>query len=357
MGAARRPARRYGVTPSRDHRALHEGGGGGEGRGVCRGGQRLHREAARPARARRPRPLPLPWLRRARRTQRGVYGAPGEPAGAGQRLATAAHYVRSLLPPPQQLGSVAADWRFIPSAELGGTPSATTTSTTASGRLSPRRLRARGGRGPAERVGAQRDPQRGPAPDRLSRPRLSARGAQQGVSDGAAKRHVFHDLVRRVRHGQPVAPLGRRRASAGGAPSPRRRCDHAARIRRAADRGGRRPRIRLELESPCRREPSSSSTATGPSRSAGQTDRCGPSTTFSRPSRPRRLRRQTAWMRSSRTSGSCPHATTSTTTSRWWSSCWADFAPDQPVPASENGRLARDFRIRTLRRFAVSAGR
>jgi len=35
-------------------------------------------------------------------------------------LATAAHYVRSLLPPPQQLGSVAADWRFIPSAELGG---------------------------------------------------------------------------------------------------------------------------------------------------------------------------------------------------------------------------------------------
>ncbi|MFM8379058.1 MAG: SpoIIE family protein phosphatase [Planctomycetia bacterium] len=35
-------------------------------------------------------------------------------------LATAAHYVRSLLPPPQTLGSVAADWRFIPSAELGG---------------------------------------------------------------------------------------------------------------------------------------------------------------------------------------------------------------------------------------------
>jgi len=35
-------------------------------------------------------------------------------------LATAAHYVRSLLPPPQQLGSVGADWRFIPSAELGG---------------------------------------------------------------------------------------------------------------------------------------------------------------------------------------------------------------------------------------------
>jgi sigma-B regulation protein RsbU (phosphoserine phosphatase) len=35
-------------------------------------------------------------------------------------LATAAHYVRSLLPPPQTLGGVKADWRFIPSASLGG---------------------------------------------------------------------------------------------------------------------------------------------------------------------------------------------------------------------------------------------
>jgi len=35
-------------------------------------------------------------------------------------LATAAHYVRSLLPPPQRIGPIAADWRFIPSAELGG---------------------------------------------------------------------------------------------------------------------------------------------------------------------------------------------------------------------------------------------
>ena len=35
-------------------------------------------------------------------------------------LATAAHYVRSLLPPPQDIGSIRADWRFIPSAELGG---------------------------------------------------------------------------------------------------------------------------------------------------------------------------------------------------------------------------------------------
>lgn len=35
-------------------------------------------------------------------------------------LATAAHYVRSLLPPPQTLGGVRADWRFIPSASLGG---------------------------------------------------------------------------------------------------------------------------------------------------------------------------------------------------------------------------------------------
>jgi sigma-B regulation protein RsbU (phosphoserine phosphatase) len=35
-------------------------------------------------------------------------------------LATAAHYVRSLLPPPQRLGPVDADWRFVPSADLGG---------------------------------------------------------------------------------------------------------------------------------------------------------------------------------------------------------------------------------------------
>lgn len=35
-------------------------------------------------------------------------------------LETAAHYVRSLLPPPQALGSIVADWRFIPSASLGG---------------------------------------------------------------------------------------------------------------------------------------------------------------------------------------------------------------------------------------------
>ena len=35
-------------------------------------------------------------------------------------LTTAAHYVRSLLPPPQRIGPINADWRFIPSAELGG---------------------------------------------------------------------------------------------------------------------------------------------------------------------------------------------------------------------------------------------
>jgi sigma-B regulation protein RsbU (phosphoserine phosphatase) len=35
-------------------------------------------------------------------------------------LATAAHYVRSLLPSPQTEGGIRADWRFIPSASLGG---------------------------------------------------------------------------------------------------------------------------------------------------------------------------------------------------------------------------------------------
>ena len=35
-------------------------------------------------------------------------------------IATAARYVRSLLPPPLEAGPVRADWRFIPSAALGG---------------------------------------------------------------------------------------------------------------------------------------------------------------------------------------------------------------------------------------------
>ncbi|MFM9058291.1 MAG: SpoIIE family protein phosphatase [Planctomycetaceae bacterium] len=35
-------------------------------------------------------------------------------------IATAARYVRSLLPPPVESGPIRADWRFIPSASLGG---------------------------------------------------------------------------------------------------------------------------------------------------------------------------------------------------------------------------------------------
>ena len=35
-------------------------------------------------------------------------------------IATAARYVRSLLPPPREEGAIRADWRFIPSASLGG---------------------------------------------------------------------------------------------------------------------------------------------------------------------------------------------------------------------------------------------
>jgi len=35
-------------------------------------------------------------------------------------IATASTYVRSLLPPPQDAGGIVADWRFIPSASLGG---------------------------------------------------------------------------------------------------------------------------------------------------------------------------------------------------------------------------------------------
>ena len=35
-------------------------------------------------------------------------------------IATAATYVRSLMPPPQNGSTIRADWRFIPSASLGG---------------------------------------------------------------------------------------------------------------------------------------------------------------------------------------------------------------------------------------------
>lgn len=35
-------------------------------------------------------------------------------------LASAARYVRSLLPPPGEMAGIRADWRFIPSADLGG---------------------------------------------------------------------------------------------------------------------------------------------------------------------------------------------------------------------------------------------
>ena len=35
-------------------------------------------------------------------------------------LATAAHYVRSILPQPVAQGAIQADWRFVPSASLGG---------------------------------------------------------------------------------------------------------------------------------------------------------------------------------------------------------------------------------------------
>ena len=35
-------------------------------------------------------------------------------------LASAAQYVRSLLPPPGEMAGIRADWRFIPSADLGG---------------------------------------------------------------------------------------------------------------------------------------------------------------------------------------------------------------------------------------------
>jgi len=75
-------------------------------------------------------PDPLELIARIRYHSRGYVAlvernAAFEALQASQRtladdLASAANYVQSLLPPPQTLGGATADWRFIPSAELGG---------------------------------------------------------------------------------------------------------------------------------------------------------------------------------------------------------------------------------------------
>ena len=72
----------------------------GQGRGLRAGGQRLHRQAPRPARAARPDPLPLQGLHRPPPAQRGLPGPPGEPEAAGQRRGPG-RQVRPLAPARQ----------------------------------------------------------------------------------------------------------------------------------------------------------------------------------------------------------------------------------------------------------------
>ena len=85
------------------------------------GRQRLHRQAPRPARAPGPDPLPLQGLHRPAPAERGVPGPAGEPEAAGQR-GDAGRQVRPVAPAraSSRRATIRTDWRFVPSAELGG---------------------------------------------------------------------------------------------------------------------------------------------------------------------------------------------------------------------------------------------
>ena len=119
-------------------------------------------------------------------------------------LGEAAAYVRSLLPPPLEDGSIRAQWRFLPSTQLGGD---------AFGYhwLDERRLAvfvldvcgAWRWRRLALRLRHERAPQSLGAERGLRRPRGRPRRAQPGFPDGAAEQHVLHPLVRSHLDGQP----------------------------------------------------------------------------------------------------------------------------------------------------------
>ena len=104
-----------------DDRPLDQGRAEDQGRGLRPRGQRLHRQAPRPARAPRPDPLPLQGLHQPPPAQRGLPGPPGQPEDAGQatwprRPSTSS---RSC-PTSSRRAPIRTDWRFIPSADLGG---------------------------------------------------------------------------------------------------------------------------------------------------------------------------------------------------------------------------------------------
>ena len=114
-----------------DDRALDQGGADGQGRGVRPGGQRLHRQASRPPRAPGPDPLSLQGLHRSAPAQRGLPGAPGEPAAAGQRDATRRPNTCSRsCPRSSRRGTSGPTGGSSPRPSWGATRSATTGSTT-----------------------------------------------------------------------------------------------------------------------------------------------------------------------------------------------------------------------------------
>ena len=109
-----------GTRETPDDRALHQGRAGRQGRGVRPGRQRLHRQAARPARAPGADPLSLEGLHRPAPAQRGLPGPAGEPEAAGQRGEAGGQVRPVALPEKLKKGLIKTDWRFVPSAELGG---------------------------------------------------------------------------------------------------------------------------------------------------------------------------------------------------------------------------------------------
>ena len=102
-------------------RALHQGRADRQGRGVRPRGQRLHRQAARPARAAGADPLSLQGLHQPAPAQRGVSRRSWRASGGWPtRWSRPPGTCSRSCPRSSRRATIRTDWRFVPSAELGG---------------------------------------------------------------------------------------------------------------------------------------------------------------------------------------------------------------------------------------------
>ena len=194
-------------------------------------------------------------------------------------------YVRSLLPEKLKKGPIRTDWRFVPSAELGGDSfgyywldddnfafflldvsghgiGSALLSVSAMNALRSQALPQTDFRQPSE---------------------VLAR-AQQRVPDGPAERPVLHHLVRRLQQADASDRLRRGRPSARPAherPVVRPGHDGDPRVARPDDRRGPRHTVSRAAAPRSARSPSCTSTATAPMRSRRPTRSCGRSTSSS----------------------------------------------------------------------------